>query len=186
MVVDLDIINPYFRSREMEDELTKLGIKTISSDLDYKTHVDLPFISRKIFMPFHNQSIRAVYDLGGNDLGAKLMRQFDDYHSVDVDLFLVINIYRQESANEDLILKLINKIEGMSGFKVTGLINNSNLLRETTIQDILEGNRIVKNVSEITGLPIIYTTVWEKINLLDTEFAGELLRLKLYFRKDWL
>ena len=186
MVVDLDIINPYFRSREMEDLLAEKGIKTISSDLDYKTHVDLPYISRKVFIPFHDQTVKAIYDLGGNDLGAKLLRQFDDYHDRDVDLFIVINIYRQETDSVDKIIQLINKIEGMGGFKVTGLINNSNLLRDTTIEEVKAGDKIIRLVSEKTGLPIIYTTVWENIDMKDVSLAGELLRIKLYFRKSWL
>lgn len=186
IVVDLDIINPYFRSREMEDELAKLGIRSISSDLDHKAHTDLPYISRKVFLPFHDHSLRAVYDLGGNDLGAKLLRQFDDYHHVEIDLFLVINIYRQETDSADKIITLIDKIEGMGGFSVTGLIDNSNLLRETTIADILAGDAIVREVSERTNLPVVYSTVWENIDTNAVDLAGEQLKLKLYFRKNWL
>jgi len=186
VVVDLDIINPYFRSREMEDELMKYGIKSISSDLDHKAHSDLPYISRKVFLPFHDQSLKAVYDLGGNDLGAKLLRQFDDYHHVDIDLFLVINIYRTETDSTEKIINLIDKVEGMGGYKVTGLIDNSNLLRETTTADILAGDRIVKEVSGITKLPVVFSTVWEKIDTTGVDLAGEQLKLKLYFRKNWL
>lgn len=186
MVVDLDIINPYFRSREMEAELAKHGIRTISSDLDYKTHVDLPYISKKVFMPFHDPSIKAVYDLGGNDQGAKLLRQFDDYHDREVDLFIVINIYRMETDSVEKIIRLIKKIEGMGGFPVTGLINNSNLLRPTTPEDILAGDTIIREVSQITGLPIVYTAVWENIDTKDMSLAGERLDIQLYFRKSWL
>ena len=187
VVVDLDIINPYFRSREMEELLTQYNIKSISSDMKQKMNLDMPYISSKIFQPFHNQNIKAIYDLGGNDQGAKLLRQFDDYRDRDVDLFLVINIYRYETNSADLIIKLINKIEGMGGFKVTGLINNSNLLRDTTTEEILNGQEIVKEVSEKTNLPVVYTTYWEKVKVKENlMFLGETLKLKLYFRKDWL
>jgi len=186
IVVDLDIINPYFRSREMEDELKKHGIRTISSDLDYKVHTDLPYISRKVFVPFHDHSVKAVYDLGGNDLGAKLLRQFDDYHHIDIDLYIVINIYRQETDSAEKIIKLIDKIEGMGGFKVTGLIDNSNLLRETTLEDVLAGDAIVKQVSKETGLPVVFSTVWDQLDSEGWNLSGELLKLKLYFRKNWL
>ncbi len=186
-VVDLDIINPYFRSREMETELLKHGIESISSDLDYKVHLDMPYISRRIFLPFHNQKLKAIYDLGGNDLGAKLLRQFDDYNSRDVDLFLVVNIYRTETDSVDKIIKLINKIEGMGGFKVTGLINNSNLLRETTMTEIMNGQAIIDEVSRKTSLPVVYTAIWEKLDIADNLiFSGKILKLKLYLRKNWL
>ena len=186
MVVDLDIINPYFRSRELEEELKEYGIQTISSDLDYKSHIDLPYISKKIFIPFHNQKIKAVFDLGGNDLGAKLLRQFKDYTDRDVDLFIVVNIFRQETSNATKIIELINKIEGMGGFLVTGLINNTNLLKETTLSDILEGQNILKEVSLKTGLEVKYTSIWEGFDFDTSEILGEVIKIKLFHRKDWI
>jgi len=127
-----------------------------------------------------------VYYLGGNDLGAKLLRQFDDYHHIDIDLYIVINIYRQETDSAEKIIKLIDKIEGMGGFKVTGLIDNSNLLRETTLEDVLAGDAIVKQVSKETGLPVVFSTVWDQLDSEGWNLSGELLKLKLYFRKNWL
>ncbi|MDT8336513.1 MAG: hypothetical protein RQ856_01645 [Candidatus Izemoplasmatales bacterium] len=185
-VVDLDIINPYFRTREQEELLKTYEIETISSDLDYKAHIDMPYISRRVFIPFHDASKRAIYDLGGNDSGAKLLRQFEDYNDTEIDLYIVINVYRQESDTKEKIIELIDKIEGVGGFKVTGLINNSNLLRETTLEDILYGEEIIKEVSKKTNLPIIYTAVWENIYADNLVFQGEVLKLKLYFRKNWL
>ncbi len=186
ILVDLDIINPYFRSRELEEELNKLGIESISSDISSRASLDMPYISSKIFKPFRDQSKKAIFDLGGNDQGAKLLRQFDDYRHVDIDLLLVINIYRYETDSVEHILKLINKIEGMGGFKITGLVNNSNLLKDTTIDHVLEGQKIVEKVSELTNLPVVYTTVWEHVDLKHQNLLGELLKLKLYLRKDWL
>lgn len=186
MIIDLDIINPYFRSREMEEQLQPLGIQTISSDLDYKSHIDLPYISKKVFLPFHNDDLHAIYDLGGNDLGAKLLRQFENYRERDVDLFLVVNIYRQETSSADKIIQLINQIEGMGGFSVTGLINNSNLLKETTKENILDGQAVIQEVMKKTNLPLVYTTVWDQLNIDTSDLLGEVVKLKLYYRKDWL
>jgi hypothetical protein len=185
-VVDLDVVNPYFRTREQEKIFNEYGIEVISSDLDYKMHVDMPYISARVFIPFHNNTKRAIYDLGGNDVGAKLLRQFEDYNDTDIDLYLVINVYREESNTKEKIIQLINKIEGTGGFKVTGLINNSNLLRETTLEDILYGEEIIKQVSKETNLKIVYTAVWENLFADNLVFQGEILKLKLYFRKNWL
>ena len=185
-VVDLDVVNPYFRTREQEKIFNEHGIEVISSDLDYKMHVDMPYISARVFIPFHNNTKRAIYDLGGNDVGAKLLRQFEDYNDTDIDLYLVINVYREESNTKEKIIQLINKIEGTGGFKVTGLINNSNLLRETTLEDILYGEEIIKQVSKETNLEIVYTAVWENLFADNLVFQGEILKLKLYFRKNWL
>lgn len=185
-VIDLDVINPYFRTREQEKLLEANGIEIISSDLDYKMHIDMPYISQRVFIPFHNKEKSAIYDLGGNDVGAKLLRQFEDYNDQDIDLFLVINVYREDSSSKEKIVQLINKIEGAGGFKVTGLINNSNLLRETSLEDIAYGETIIKEVALATKLPIVYTAVWEDIYADNLAFQGEMLKLKLYFRKNWL
>jgi len=185
-VVDLDIINPYFRTREKEELLKDNNIEVISSDLDYKVHIDMPYISSRVFIPFRNNEKRAIYDLGGNDVGAKLLRQFDDYHEQEIDLYLVINVYRTETDSTEKIMQLINKIEGMGGFKVTGLINNSNLLKETTLEDIEYGEKLILPVAEKKELPIVYTAVWENIYADNLAFQGEVLKLKLYFRKNWL
>ncbi|MBI9010045.1 MAG: ATP-binding protein [Tenericutes bacterium] len=184
-LIDLDIINPYFRSREMELELNNFNIESISSDRAARMTLDMPYISSKIYKPFKDTSKKAIFDLGGNDQGAKLLRQFDDYHHFDIDLFLVINIYRYETDSVEKISKLINKIEGMGGFKVTGLINNSNLLKDTTTEEILNGQTIVKEVSKQRNLPVIYTAVWEELDTSNLDLLGEVIKLKLYFRKEW-
>jgi hypothetical protein len=184
-VVDLDIINPYFRSREGVDILKEAGIEIISNDLENGTFADLPFLSKRIFLPFRNTEIRAVYDLGGNDLGAKVLRQFEAESIGDTDLFLVVNIYRPETKDEASILKMIHEIEGASGMKITGIINNSNLLRETTYDDILTGEAIIHSVAKKTHIPIVYTAVYEEIFDPKIVVEGETLILKLYFRKNW-
>ena len=75
----------------------------------------------------------------------------------------------------------------MGGFKVTGLINNSNLLRETTTTEIMNGQAILDEVSQKTSLPVVYTAIWENVNIADNLiFSGKILKLKLYFRKSWL
>jgi hypothetical protein len=139
-----------------------------------------------VFIPYQNKEKRAIYDLGGNDVGAKLLRQFEDYNDQDIDLYLVINVFREDSSSKEKIIQLINKIEGAGGFKVTGLINNSNLLKETTLEDIAFGEKIIEEVALATKLPIVYTAVWEDIYADNLAFQGETLKLKLYFRKNWL
>lgn len=184
-LVDLDIINPYFRSREAEDFLKEIGIEIISSDLVNGKHSDMPYLSKKIYLPFHQMDKTAIYDLGGNDLGAKIMRQFDREDKQDVDLFLVLNVYREETKDEASILELIEKLERSSGFKVTGLINNSNLLRETTYDDIMTGEAKILSAAKKAGIPIVFTSVYEEIYDEKIVTQGQPLILKLYFRKKW-
>lgn len=183
-LVDLDIINPYFRSREIEVLLDSFHVEVISSGKEQSMYTDLPYISGRVFIPFQNTKTKAIYDLGGNDLGAKLLRQFEDYPE-EVDLLIVVNIYRPETNSKENIIHLIHQIEDKSGRLVTGLINNTNLLKETTYETVLEGQKILKEVEIETGLPILYTSIQEDIDCKDIVFSGEKLPLKVYLRKKW-
>ncbi|MDD4355061.1 MAG: hypothetical protein PHP61_04065 [Candidatus Izemoplasmatales bacterium] len=184
-LVDLDIINPYFRSREAEGFLKQKNIEIISSDLQNGAYADVPYLSKKIFMPFRQSDKTAIFDVGGNDLGAKVMRQFEQEYSSDIDLFVVANVYRDETHDGASILRMIREIEGASGFKVTGIINNSNLLRETTYDDILVGEAKIAGVAKKADIPIVFTSVYEELYDPTIPIAGEPLILKLYFRKNW-
>lgn len=180
-IVDLDIVNPYFRSRELETLLNEKGIEVVSSSLKNALGSDLPYISHKAFLPFLD-SKDAIYDIGGNEVGAKILRQFNK----PATMYMVINVFREATADVEGIIQMKHLLEGASGYKITGFINNSNLLRETKKADILYGQEIIKKASEITGIPILYTSYYEPIELTSDDVLGELVPLKLYLRKAWL
>lgn len=186
-LIDLDIVNPYFRSREVEDLLKAHQIKTISSTVEKALGSDLPFISPLVFSPFREKTIRAVYDLGGDPVGARLLRQFgDEIRPDETDLLLAVNVFREATADCNGIMHMIEDIETSGGMKITGLIHSSNLLRDTTYQDLLYGEKVLLEVRKKTGLEILYTGIWEKILNQCGEVAGEVVPLKLYLRKNWL
>lgn len=185
MIVDLDIVNPYFRSREVEELLKEYKIELVSSPLEKALGSDLPFLSGRIYAPFHNKEIKAIYDLGGDDIGAKVFRQFDDFDKTEIAHLIVANIFREQTDNATKIISYIRKIEGASGIKVTGLINNSNLLKETEIDHILKGQIVLEEVTKQTNLPIVYTMVEEKLNIKNN-FKGKVVNLKTFLRKQWL
>lgn len=181
MLVDLDIVNPYFRSRELEETLKEHNIELVGSTLKNALGSDLPYISGKAFLPFYS-NIDAVYDLGGNEVGAKVLRQFKE----EATMYMVINVFREETKDKVGILKMKNAIEGASGYQVQGFINNSNLLRETKKTDILYGQKIIEEVVKETHIPIVYTGIYEQIPYEEGDFLGEIIPLKLYLRKSWL
>ncbi|MFA5720199.1 MAG: hypothetical protein WC939_03975 [Acholeplasmataceae bacterium] len=180
-IVDLDIVNPYFRSRELESLLNKYGIELISSPLKNALGSDLPYISHKAFLPFHDTK-DAVYDIGGNEVGARILRQFKG----SATMYMVINVFREETSTKAGILKMKHLIEGASGYQVSGFINNSNLLRDTKLEDILFGQSIIKELSDELKIPIVYTSYYDHIDVKQEDVLGELIPLKLYLRKDWL
>ncbi len=183
-LIDLDIINPYFRSREFKHKLNQ-SIEVIASDLAHDEYSDLPYLSKRIFLPFHKENTTAIYDLGGSDLGMKLIRQFHRENIKDIDVYLTININRPETKDSDSIIALIHQLEIQGGIKITGLINNTNLLKETTVDDIKLGEVVIKEVSLKTEIPVVFTCVEETLDMKDSQFIGEIIRLKRYFGKKW-
>ena len=183
-LIDLDIINPYFRSRELTPMLLDKGIEVISSPLGNLPGSDLPYIDALAARPFYTQE-KALYDLGGNASGARLMRQYLELIQEGVDFLLCVNVYREETNTKDKIIQMLNSIEGSSGLKITGLINNSHLLRSTKIEDILHGQNIIDEVIKQTNIPLRYTGVWEKVEI-NNSLKGEIIPLVLYLRPAWL
>lgn len=189
MLIDLDVINPYFRSREVEEKLTKKGIKVIGSTLKNSKGSDLPFISAASFQPIYNKNIKAIYDIGGDPAGAKVLRQYEqNLKQEDYDMYLVVNVFRPDTSNADEIIMMKQNIEANSGLKINGLINNSNFIRQTTIDDIIESQKIIDEVSSKLNIPVVYTTIWEKLlkDEKSKEIKGNLLPVKLYLRQNWL
>lgn len=185
MIIDLDIVNPYFRSREVKELFNNQGIKLISSPLKEADTADLPYLSSDIYLPFH-QNVTAIYDVGGDKIGSRVIKQFQAYYEEDFDVLLVINIYRLETDSKIKIIKMIEEIESETKLKITGLINNSNCLKETTLEDIKLGQSIILDVSKQLKIPIVYTIINERLFAKNLEFAGKIIPLKLYLRKDWL
>lgn len=187
MLVDLDIINPYFRSREAVDFLNSHNIELLASTIENSLGSDLPYISKEIYLPFYKNYLTAIYDLGGDEAGAKLLRQFSKViEDVDVDLLLCVNVFREETSTKEKIIKTINEIETAGGVRITGIINNSNFLRNTTYNDILEGEEIIKELARGLNLEILYTAVYEDLLANCGPLMGEIMPLKPYLRKKWL
>jgi hypothetical protein len=186
-LIDLDIVNPYFRSRELEGLLGQASIEMISSPLKDALGSDLPFISARAYEPFQGKEKTAIFDLGGDDVGAKVTRQFLDRLDIEeVDVLLCINVYREKTSSKEGIHMMVQQIEGASGLKITGLINNSNFLRDTNYEDLLIGEKILQEVAKERNISIKYTGVYENIVKMCGPLAGEVIPLKLYLRKKWL
>ncbi|WP_300380586.1 ATP-binding protein [Clostridium sp.] len=186
-IADLDIVNVYFRSREKKKELEEMGIKVISSSLTNNSS-DMPAISREVSIPVRDNSYDYVIDLGGNDVGAiTLSRLKPLFNKEEIDFFMVVNTNRPDTSTVEKIIEQMRQIEFSTGLKVTGFINNTNLIRETDCETIKKGEKILLKVSDITGVTIKYTTyITEILPDLKIEFAGELFPMKFFMRKIWM
>lgn len=186
-IVDLDIINPYFRSRALNDLFEEHNIKLVESTIKGMLNSDMPYVSGEGRVPFVNQDVTAIYDLGGTENGAKVLIQFTDYITdiENIDFLVTINIFRPETANAELIKKTITLLEAQTQLRVTGLINNTNMMEQTTLDDIIEGEKVITKVSKDLGLPIVYTIV-EETKEFTHDFKGETITLSRYVARKWL
>ncbi len=163
-IADLDIVNPYFRTKDSADELEKKGIKLISSEFA-GSNVDLPALPAEIYSLVDIHDRYAIFDIGGDDRGATALGRYADAIGSEnnYELLLVLNKYRPLSRTPELAIEIMHEIETTAGMKFTGIVNDSNLGAETTAEDVLESVTFAEKVSEMTGLPIRFTTVTQKI-----------------------
>lgn len=191
-LADLDIANPYFRSRERQQLLESKGIKVYSNTFGYDITADLPAITAAIKAPLEDSSCQTVVDAGGDDSGARILIQFDKYLSgSDCDLFCVINANRPETNSVEGALLHIGRIERETNLKITGLVNNTHLLMETKTEDILKGYELCQELSEKLDVPVRYhcctKEIWDELKAGSKQIQDtEVFLMKLYMRNSWL
>ena len=186
-LADLDVVNVYFRTREKKDLMRNLGITPIDSSIETTT-LDVPAVSAEIMRPLHDTKVNYVLDVGGDNVGGRVVGRFSEHFKQnDYDMFFVVNANREKTQTAKEVLGYIDAIEASSKLKVTGLVNNTHLLRETTVEDVIKGQEIARQVSEIKNIPIKYVCCLESlVNKLPKDLEGEILPMKLYLREDWM
>lgn len=164
VIADLDIVNPYFRTKDSEKELSEAGIRLISSEFA-SSNVDLPALPQDVYSIVDNNTEYAVMDIGGDDRGAYALGRYADSIKKEnnYEMFMVINMYRPLTRDVESTLEVMNEIEAACSMKFTAIVNNSNIGVETTAEDVLDSLSYAQKVSELTGLPIRLTTVDEKL-----------------------
>jgi len=186
-LVDLDVVNAYFRSREKARPLKELGIKVISSGVEAPT-LDIPSISAEILTPMQDRSYEAVIDVGGDSVGARTLGRYKEYLSGgNYDMFFVLNANRPETQTVQRAMEYLKSIEEVARAKVTGIINNTHMLKSTTTSDVLRGQTLAQELSKEAGIPIKYISVIEDIaNELPNNLEGEVFPITLYMRDEWM
>ena len=150
---DLDIENPYFRSRERQDALRAAGIGVWSDPSDGRNGSELQTVSAAIRTPLEDEACRVILDCGGDASGAMILRQFAKYfHPGDHRLLCVVNPNRPGTDTPEKAAAHIRSIESASGLAVTGLVSNAHFIRLTTAETVLEGWDFTKRVEALTGV----------------------------------
>ena len=170
-VADMDIVNPYFRTKDSEKELGEKGIELISPQYA-NSNVDLPALPQELYGVFQVKDKYAVLDIGGDDRGAYALGRFAPLilEENNFDCFFVANFYRPLTRVPEEALEVMREIEKAGGVPFTGIINNSNLGDETTAGAVEATFERAAKLAEISDLPLVMTTVREDIA---PEVSGE-------------
>ena len=179
-IADIDIVNPYFRTKDSQAELEKAGIRLISSPYA-GSNVDLPALPDEVYSITDDRSVTAVVDVGGDDRGALALGRWRDaiLQEGDYEMLFVINCFRPLTATPEDAVEVMREIESASGIPFTAVGNNSNLGDETTARDVLESGAYAANVCAISALPLKMTTVREELYPWLEGEIGNLFPLRL-------
>ena len=163
-IADLDIVNPYFRTKDSEEIFRNDGIRLICSDYA-NSNLDIPAMPSDIYSLTDDKDLKAIIDVGGDDRGALAVGRLSGAIKSEnnYEMLFVINTFRPLTRDTQGLLEVLGEIEVAAGLKFTGLINNSNLGPQTTKEDILESVKKAQELSKITGLPLVLTTVKEEL-----------------------
>jgi hypothetical protein len=162
-IADLDIVNPYFRSRETAVALAAMGIKSLIPEGAYAM-ADLPIIVPEVKTAIQRAQGKLILDVGGDDTGARVLSSLADAFTPGrYELLLVLNAYRPFTADVAGTLRIMEEIETAGKLKFTGLISNSHLIEQTTVAEVLHGLNLTRQVSDETGLPVAFVSAVESV-----------------------
>ncbi|HEX3027533.1 MAG TPA: P-loop NTPase [Clostridia bacterium] len=163
-LVDLDIVNPYFRAADLTKELEAEGIRVIAP-IYANSNLDIPALPPAIYSVFNDKTYTAVIDVGGDDAGAAALGRFSDLitEENDFDHFYVINARRILTQTPEETVVILKEIEKSSRIPVTALVNNTNLSKETDAGVVRASCEYARRVSELSGLKIKFTSVRKDI-----------------------
>ena len=197
-LVDLDIVNPYFRTAERFRELEAAGIRLLNPSF-VTSGVEIPALPAEIYSAFSDDSDLVIFDVGGDAAGAIALGQYYRFFSKipaeSLEVSYVINARRPFSADLEGNLEMINSVRPAARMKIDNLINNTNLSQETSVRELIDGYKLVGEVSEATGLPVRNTVStapvleefmrYAEANALDRRYIGEYMAIERYMHRDW-
>lgn len=185
-LVDVDIINPYFKSSFRRAILEEAGVQVIGPNL-------LGTLPPDILAVFDDRETHAVMDVGGDPAGAAVLGRYRDRFDEaarELDVLCVINACRPLSDTPERVLAMMDEIERRSRRKISGLINNTNLAGKTSADDLIAGQELVEEVARRRGLPVRFVSgrpeILEAFGEKAGVFEGELFPIRIFMREEWM
>ncbi|HNV34006.1 MAG TPA: hypothetical protein PKK63_00535 [Bacillota bacterium] len=191
-LVDIDIVKPMFRSRDIRKAVTAAGVRMVDT-IAGLGNADLPIVTGEVDALIKGKAGRVVIDVGGDHLGARALGRYATSFDFDREVLYVINTRRPFASTKDEILRMMGMVEEASRLKVTGLVANTNLGTESDYDLAYEGLEIIGEVSASAGVPIRFAVIYDELYRKDPEQAGKLASqkglllfpLKRYLLKPW-
>ena len=195
LLIDLDMVNTYFRLSDRKQLFAEAGIRLITPNFA-SSHVEMLTVPAEIAAAFAMDWERVIIDLGG-DAGAAALGQYypkllqAQRDGADIQLYNVINTNRPMAGTPAKLIRLMRDMERKARWRCTGLINNTNMSYETTAADLESGYEIIRRAAEETGLPVVYTSGTREALVAflqtdhDPKYVGEPLYLNKRMNRDW-
>jgi len=157
-VVDIDLVKPYFRTREHREKLEKKGVQVVAPG-GRLAHADLPIMPQDLTRVLFSQDIRVIMDVGGAKSAVVLGQIRHQLMENGCEVWMLINVRRPFTSDVPGIIHAMQNIETVSGLRVTGLVSNTNLGEETTAEHIMEGINLTRLAASELGLPIKWVVI---------------------------
>ncbi|MCK4240631.1 MAG: hypothetical protein KAX30_03340 [Candidatus Atribacteria bacterium] len=186
-IVDLDIVNPYFKTREAKKALNLKGIKVISPE-GKLAYADLPLISPEIKGLIQDSDYHLILDVGGDDIGTVVLGSFKSFiEDLDYEMLMVVNSYRPFTQDVHQIQQMAQEIENSSRLKISGIVSNPNLFTETDEEIIRQGHILIKQVAQKLNLPIKFICIDERFSqkIKQENFEEPVFYIKRFMSLPW-
>lgn len=185
ILADLDIVNPYFRSRERRSLLEEAGVRLISSS-QACSDADVPALPAELLTILEDRSLRGVLDIGGDPVGARVLARFQPkIVQEDYQLIYVLNANRPEVRDREKAISYLRGIEATTGLACTGIVNNTHLCGETTEDEIRKGAALAAEVSKETGIPVLCHVAEEKFVSALSDLPETVFPITIKMKKPW-
>ena len=193
-LIDLDMVNTYFRLTERGKMVEQKEIRLVSPNFAC-SGIETLSLPAEIASAFVLDWDNVIFDVGGDDVGATALgRYHEDFMELEpgsLEVLNVINIRRPLASTLEKIQRLQEGMQAHARLQITGMINNTNLATMTSVQELRDGYELLKEVSDITGIPVAYTT--GKKEFLDAflaenpdpKYVGKPIAIDMYMHRDW-
>ena len=164
VIADLDIVNPYFRTKDSEAALKAEGIGLIVSEFA-NSNLDVPAMPKEIYALVDDRTQLGVLDIGGDDRGALALGRYTPaiVEENNFEMLLVVNMYRPLTRTADDTIEVLREIEEACRLPFTAIVNNSNLGPQTTAETVLRSIPYAEEIAQKTGLPVKMTCINETL-----------------------